>query len=287
MTDTLSPVRSHTSAQAARAQRAVVMAWVKFVVLLAVLAVVLAPIVVVLLLAFRPASGAISFYFGNFATVFGPGTLTANWLANSLIVALVTTVMSVVVGSCAGYVLSRARSGFVSAWSLMLFIIQSLPVIIFVVPLFVLFANLGLADSLVGVAIIYVGISMAVACWMMASYMDTIPVALEEAAWIDGSTIFGSFIRIVMRNSLPGVLSTAVFSFLVAWNEYLIAVVFLRTDLHLTLPVGLRFYFQQSQTDWGAVMAISVVMMLPPILVFAIFNRYFSVGGIGGSFAGR
>jgi multiple sugar transport system permease protein len=97
----------------------------------------------------------------------------------------------------------------------------------------------------------------------------------------------GSFLRIVLRNSLPGILSTATFAFLVAWNDYLVALVFLRSSGRFTLPVGIETFFQQHATDWGSVMAVSVVMLLPPAIVFGALNRYFSVGGIGGSFGGR
>ncbi len=93
--------------------------------------------------------------------------------------------------------------------------------------------------------------------------------------------------RIVLRNSLPGVLSTAIFAFLLAWNDYLVAIVFLKTDSGFTLPIGLQSFFQQTVTDWGSVMAVSVMMMMPPVIVFATLNRYFSIGGIGGALAGR
>ena len=77
---------------------------------------------------------------------------------------------------------------------------------------------------------------MAVATWMMAAYMDSIPISLEEAAWIDGASLFGGFVQVVLRNSLPGVLSTAIFTFLVSWNDYLVAIVFLRSATAFTLP---------------------------------------------------
>jgi multiple sugar transport system permease protein len=95
-------------------------------------------------------------------------------------------------------------------------------------------------------------------------------------------------VRVVLPNSLPGILSTAIYGFLVAWNDYLVALVFLRTDSRFTLPIGLQTFFQQNQTDWGPVMACAVIMLAPPpSLVFACLNRYFSVGGIGGSLAGQ
>lgn len=98
----------------------------------------------------------------------------------------------------------------------------------------------------------------------MAAYFDSIPITLEEAAWMDGCSVFGSFWRVVLRNSLPGVLSTAIFAFLLAWNDYLVAVIFLRSDQNYTLPIGLQTFFQQNQTDWGRVMSVAVVMMIPP-----------------------
>jgi multiple sugar transport system permease protein len=104
---------------------------------------------------------------------------------------------------------------------------------------------------------------------------------------MDGCSVFGGFLRVVLRNSLPGILSTAIFAFLLAWHDYLIAVVFLRSNENFTLQIGLQTFFQQNSTNWGLVMAVAVVMLLPPVILFAFLNRYFSVGGIGGSLAGR
>ena len=263
-------------------------AWWRFIFLILATAIVLVPIAVVVILALMPGLGssAHGLTLTNFAHVF-TGTQTLTWLGNSTVVTLATVVISVIVAAPAGYVLSRGRSKTVTGYSLLLFVVQSLPVITSVVPLFILFANFGLVDNLAGITIIYVGSSMSVATWMLAAYFDSIPASLEEAAWIDGTSIFGSFTRIVLRNSLPGILSTAIFSFLLSWNDYLVAAVFLRSDVNLTLPVGLESFFTQFGADWGHIMTIAVVMMLPPIIVFAALNRYFSIGGIGGSLAGR
>ncbi|SHH04217.1 carbohydrate ABC transporter membrane protein 2, CUT1 family [Kaistia soli DSM 19436] len=250
--------------------------------------VMLGPILAVFWLALRPRL---------YTDITGPtletfGYIFANtdillWLKNSAMVSILATIVSVMVAAPAGYVLSRGRGGAVSAYSLFIFVVQSFPVVVFVIPLFIMFASVGLVDSLGGVAIIYVASSIAVACWMMSAYFDTIPVTLEEAAWIDGCSVFGGFVRIVLRNSLPGVLSTAIYSFLLAWNDYLVALVFLRSDDRFTLPIGLQTFFQQNQTDWGPVMACAVVMLAPPVVIFALLNRFFSIGGIGGSLAGR
>ncbi len=262
--------------------------WWRFLVILVVTIVVLVPIAAVVWLSLQPGLGssATGITLENFGLVFTQ-TNVLGWLTNSLTVTLVTVLVAVVVAAPAGYVLSRGRNRLVSSYSLVLFMVQSLPSVISIIPLFILFAGLGLADNLVGVTIVYVGATMSVAIWMMAAYYDSIPIALEEAAWMDGASVFGGFARIVLRNSLPGILSTAIFCFLLAWNDYLIALVFLRSDQNFTLPVGLESFFQQNATNWGLVMAVAVVMMLPPIIVFSVLNRYFSVGGIGGSLAGR
>ena len=263
--------------------------WWRLLAVLVITAVVVIPIISVFVLSVTPSlnsSQATGFTFGNFTYVL-QNSEVVTWLENSLIIAAVTVVVCVIIASPAGYVLSRGRNRLVSSYALILFVVQSLPVVTAVIPLYILFSNLHLADTLGGVMIIYVGSTMSVAIWMMAAYFDSIPISLEEAAWIDGASVFGSFTRVVLRNSLPGVLSTAIFAFLLAWNEYLVALVFLRTDLNYTLTVGLNTFFQQNSTDWGSVMAVAVIMMLPPIIVFAVLNRYFSVGGIGGSLAGR
>jgi len=268
--------------------------WWRFAVLLVFTAVVLVPVAAVFVLSLQPpvseGSGASlaggSLGLASFTYVLTQ-TATPQWLGNSLLVSLVTVMVSIVVAAPAGYVISRGRHRLVGAYALLLFVIQSLPAIVTVIPLFILFASLGLVDSLSGVVIIYVGGSLAVATWMMAAYFDSIPFSLEEAAWMDGCSLGGAFMRIVLRNSLPGVLSTAIFSFLVSWNDYLVAVIFLRSSDNFTLPVGLQTFFQQHTTDWGPVMAVSVIMLLPPIVVFAFLNRYFSIGGIGGALAGQ
>ena len=263
--------------------------WWRFLAMFVITAVTLVPILAVVLLSLRPALGSTttaSFTLENFILIFSQ-TEVLTWLKNSMLVTIVTVLVSVAVAAPAGYVLSRGRSQLVSGFSLVLFVVQSLPIVTAVIPLFILFASFGLVDTLTGIMIIYVGSTMSVAIWMMAAYYDSIPINLEEAAWMDGCSVFGGFLRVVLRNSLPGILSTAIFSFLLAWNDYLVALVFLRSSTNFVLPVGVQSFFQQNSTNWGLVMAVAVVMMLPPVILFAALNRYFSVGGIGGSLAGQ
>ena len=262
--------------------------WWRFVLVLVITAIVIVPIVGVVVLALRPGLGssATGVTLENFKQVFEQTNIDY-WLENSLGVTIVTVIIALAVAAPAGYVISRVRNKLVSGYSLVLFIVQSLPVVTAVIPLFILFARLNLVDNLGGIVIVYVSSSLSVSIWMMAAYYDSIPISLEEAAWMDGCSLFGGFLRVVLRNSLPGVLSTAIFCFLLSWNDYLIALVFLRSDVNYTLPIGLETFFQQNATNWGLVMAVAVVMLVPPVILFAALNKYFSVGGIGGALAGR
>jgi multiple sugar transport system permease protein len=262
--------------------------WSRFALMSAITVLVVSPIGTVVMLAFRPSVSSTTtdlLTTENLVHIFS-STSVLPWLANSLSVVILTVTTSLVIGAPAGYVLSRGGGRMLSGYAVMLFVIKSLPLITAVIPLFILFAGMGLVDNLLGISIIYISASLAVGIWMFAAYFDSIPVSLEEAAWIDGCSIVGGFLRIVLRNSLPGVLSAAIFSFLTAWNDYLVAIVFLRSTSNFTLQVGIQSFFQQLQTDWGSVMALSLVMMLPPVFVFVVLHRFFNIGGIGGALAG-
>jgi multiple sugar transport system permease protein len=275
-----------TTAEPPRARRG---RWPYTLALLVITLVVLIPVIVTVVLSFTPQLSSTShsvFTLENFTYIFQQ-TQVLTWLRNSLIATSATVVVAVIVAAPAGYVLSRSRSRAISGYALILFIAQSFPQIVSIVPLFVLFAKFNLNDNLFGLAIVYVSITISVATWMMAAYIDTIPVALEEAAWIDGCSLFGGFVKIVLRNSLPGILSTAIFAFLLAWSDFLIAVVFLRSSGNYTLPIGLQTFFSENNTEWGYVMAVSVVVLVPPVIVFGFLHRHFSVGGIGGALAGH
>jgi multiple sugar transport system permease protein len=202
-----------------------------------------------------------------------------DWFENSLLLALGTVLVALLLGAPAGYALCRGRGRAVSAYALAVFLLQSFPAVLSVVPLFLLFAQLGLVDDLFGVGLVYLGLTIAVVIWMVSAYVDTIPIELEEAAWLDGCSVLGAFFRVVLRNALPAVLSAAIFVFLFVWNDYLVALVFLRSDANWTLGIGL--------TSAGHSPALAVLMSLPPVLVFVLLNRYFSVGGVGGALGSR
>ena len=254
--------------------------------------VVLFPLLTVILYAFQPgtalvsgSSQAFSFTLANFQYVFTQTDMIL-FLRNSAIVSCATAFVAVAIGAPAGYVLSRSRNKLLSIYSVALFVVQGLPVVVFLIPLFLLYTHLGLQNSLQGVVIAYVAISVPFAIWMMRSYFDSIPVEIEEASWVDGCSVVGAFLRVILPNSGPGILAAGIFSFLVAWNDFIIADVMLRSTSVTTMGIGLESLFTQYSAAWGAIMASSLLMMAPPLIVSAIFNRYFSLGGVAGSLGG-
>ncbi len=246
---------------------ATVARWGRFAALLGLAALVLGPLELIVGRAFQgPAEPTLDGLFG--APRFGPAL---TWFGNSLAVSTATVLVSLVVAAPAGYVLSRARGRRVSAYGLVLFALQSLPAVVLVIPLFVVFARTGLVDSLPGLTIVYIGSTIAVAVWMIAAATDAVPIAIEEAAWLDGCSIVGGYLRMVLPNLGPGLVSAAILVFLQAWNEYLVAVVFLRSDANKTLGVALA----GAQSP-----ALAVLMMLPPVLVVVLLGRFVRIGPV-------
>lgn len=257
--------------------------WARFLLAVVLTAVAVGPIAMVVAGAVRPAFGPSGLpTLENFAILL-LRTNTLLYLHNSLAVTVVAVAVTLTIAAPAGYVLSRGRGALVSGFSLALFILQSMPVVLAVVPLFFLFARFGLVDNLGGLTVIYVGLTLPPAIWMMGAYYDSIPIEMEEATWVDGASVFGGFVRVVLRNSLPGLVSTGIFAFLTAWNDYLVVLVFIRSTSNFTLPLGLQF----GGVGGGPGSAYAVIMMLPPVVLFLVLNRFFSFGGIGGSLAGQ
>jgi multiple sugar transport system permease protein len=249
--------------------------WWRFAALVAITAVVLVPIASPVVLAVQQADARGGILATVASLVSDPQILT--WFGNSIAVAGGTVLLAVAIGAPAGYVLARGRSRSVEGFALLVFALQSLPAVILVVPLFVLFASAGLVDSLPGLALIYVGSTAAVAIWTMSTSIAAVPVSLEEAAWLDGCSVLGGFVRVVLPNAVGGVLGTVVLTFLFVWNEYLIAVIFLTSPSNWTVGLGVVS---------GRVAVLGVATMLPPIVVFAVLHRFFRIGGVAGAVVG-
>jgi ABC-type glycerol-3-phosphate transport system permease component len=208
------------------------------------------------------------------------------YFGNSITIALGCTALTIGVAALAGYSLSRFRSPVIMGYSRVLLMVQMFPLILTLIPLFILFRELHLINTRTSVILLYTVVQLPFATWMFKAFFDAIPRDLEEAAQIDGASRLGAFWRIVLRLSGPGVAAVTIFSFLFSYNEYLIANIFLRDEEKMTIPVGVQLFMQQFQTDWGSLMAAASLAMLPTVLFFLFVQRYMVYGAVAGAVKG-
>ncbi|WP_134703869.1 carbohydrate ABC transporter permease [Ammoniphilus sp. YIM 78166] len=213
-------------------------------------------------------------------------TLFWTQFKNSLIVAFYGTLFSIIIAAFAGYAISRFRSLFITGFARSLLMLQMFPIILVLIPLFIMFRNLGLINTYFTVILLYITVHLPFSIWMYKGYFDAIPKELEEAALIDGCSRLQSFFRIILPISGPGIAAVAIFSFLFSWNEYLIASVFLRHEQLMTIPVGVQLFMQQYATDWGSLTAAATLTMLPVFVFFLFVQKYFISGSVAGSVKG-
>ena len=241
----------------------------------------LGPILWFILLAFRHASDAYNlppeFFFepdlGNFITTFvDPGNNRIQ-LLNSLIVSTGATLLSLPFALSAAYALSRfAMRGkeFIMNWYISLLIA---PPIVFVIPYFILMSRIGWAGSYQAMILTLQTLAIPFSVWLLKSFMDEVPLDLEEAAWVDGANRFMAFFRIIIPLALPGIIVTSMFTFVFSWNNVLFPLV-LSKQSTTTLPVGTISFFASTGIYWGHLAATAVVAMLPPMLIFLALGRY-------------
>ncbi len=229
---------------------------------------------------FWPADPTLSRY----ADVLDAGFARA--LRNSLKVAGATTVVGVAVAALAGYALARFQLPLRRYLLLMVMSVQMFPMVVLIIPLFVVMRNLRLLDSWTGLVIAYLTFTTPLAVWMLRSFLETIPKELEEAAMSDGATRVGAMVRVVLPLAGPGLAATAIFSFIAAWNEFLFALTFVKDERLRTLPVALQSFVGQQQADWGLIMAASVLFTVPVIIFFLAVQRRLVEGMVAGSVTG-
>jgi len=194
---------------------------------------------------------------------------------NSLFVSTITTVLSVVVAVPAAYAFSRFSFPGRNFLFFSVLLRNMFPAVIFLVPLFILMRVLGLINTPGSLILTYMTFGLPLAIWLLKGFYDNIPVQLEQAARIDGATRFQAFFTIVMPLSGPGIIATAIYSFIGAWNEYIYAYTFLNKNDQLTLPIGIQRFFSENTTDFPGLMAASFMMSVPVVVLFLVLQRYF------------
>jgi ABC-type glycerol-3-phosphate transport system permease component len=215
---------------------------------------------------------------GNYYKVLFESNIPRYFL-NSVIISVGSTFLALILAIFASY--GFARFDFRGKPLLQSFVLigQLLPTAAIIVPLFITLRVLGLVNTYWGLILVYMIITLPLSVWMLTSYFKAIPVELEEAAIIDGSSRLGILFRITLPLSTPGIVAVVVYAFVTTWNEFVFALCFATDSSVKTLPIGLAEFSTEFNTDWGAVMAASVVMTLPIALLFFSMQRLF-VGGL-------
>jgi arabinogalactan oligomer / maltooligosaccharide transport system permease protein len=201
------------------------------------------------------------------------------WMWNSLYVTLVVVLTGVVLASTAGYAFSRYRFPGRKSGLLSLLVTQMFPATMLLLPLFIMMAKLNLINTYLALMVIYSSTALPFCIWQMKGYYDTIPVSLEEAARIDGLGRFGSFYRIVLPLATPALVITALFSFMAAWTEYVVAAQIVYYEDMFTLPVGLKTFQANMSTEWGLYAAGALIVSIPVIVLFVVLSRWL-IGGL-------
>jgi arabinogalactan oligomer/maltooligosaccharide transport system permease protein len=208
------------------------------------------------------------------------------WLGNSALVSLAVTLTGVALASTAGYALSRFRFLGRSASLNGLLVTQMFPATMLLLPLYLILIKLGLIDSYLGVIIIYTATALPFCIWQMKGYYDTIPLSLEEAAGIDGATRWQAFRLVILPLAAPAMVITALFSFMTAWNEYVVAAIVLQDVDMFTLPVGLKMFQSNMSTQWGLYAAGALLVSIPVVILFLVLSRFLISGLSSGAVKG-
>jgi len=222
----------------------------------------------------------------NYAELFRI-TQFLRYFINTAVISMVAAVISIIIATCASYSLSRFRIPGGGIIAVALLLMYMLPEIVLGIPFMKIFLFLGLSDSLVALTIAYISITLPFSIWMLRSYIESIPTALEEAARIDGCTRFQGFLRVIVPQAVPGIMATTIFTFILCWNEYLYALILITSEQNKTLTLGLSILLGETAIySWGMLAAGSVLTVIPVIVLFVFFQKHIVAGFTAGAIKG-
>lgn len=212
--------------------------------------------------------------------------LFLQYALNSAFVAIATTILGLVLACTAAYALSRFRFAGRQAGLAAFLAVQMFPGTLLLMPLYVILHELGLLNRLFGLVLVYATTAIPFCVWTLKGYFDSLPKELEEAARLDGASTFGIFWKIMLPLAKPGLAVTGLFSFMTAWNEFILASTFLTDDSVYTLPVLLKSSVGRYSADWGLFAAGAILTSLPVMALFYFLQRYLVGGLTAGSVKG-
>jgi len=222
-----------------------------------------------------------TFSFAAYAGILGDPT-KVRFFINSYVVALAVVALTLVVAILASYAFSRYEFRFKRPINIIIVSVQAVPPITLLIPFFGLMVTLRLYNTYQGLILTYLVFTLPYAIIMLTGYFNTLPRDLDEAARMDGAGPMTVLWRILVPIAIPGIVSVGVYTFMIAWNEYLFALTLTRTDDMRTVPIGIQLLMGQNSYEWNEMMAMSILGCVPVLLLFLFFQRYF----IGGMTAG-
>lgn len=206
-------------------------------------------------------------------------------LVNSAIIATLTAVISLSLGSAAAYALSRLQVIGANKMLLGILATQMFPGIVIAIPLFLVFSQIGLIDTYPGLVIIYLSFTLPIVIWILKGFFDAIPPQLERAAAVDGASPFQVFRLVILPISLPALFAAGVFAFIESWNEFFFAIIFTRISVK-TAPIAIAEFSGQYQTLYGQMLAAAVLASIPVVVLAIIFRRFILEGFVEGAVKG-
>ena len=253
------------------------------IVILAAAAVMIVPIIWIFLAAFKTHVDVyqLKMFFSptlkNFLTVFESPYSLGGKLYNSTVVAGATVAIAIPVATCAAYSFSRFRLRGELTMLVLILATQFVPAVVIVLPFFVMFRDIGLLDTRVGLIMVNLALVMPFAIWMIKGFIDGIPIDTEEAALVDGSTRLQVIRNIVLPLAAPGLITSGIFCFIIAWNEFLFALILTNKDA-VTLPIGLALFKAEEGDLWNLLSAAGIIIMLPMFVLALIIRHHFVQG---------
>jgi len=206
------------------------------------------------------------------------------YFKNSVIISAVATFGCVMIGSLAGYSISRFRGGAFTVFKLMTYVLQMIPMGLVFLPMYIVIQNLGLYDTQGSVMFLYIGLNLCLNIWIMKGFFDTIPYEIEESAFMDGCGQYRSFMKIVMPLAGPGIACCSILTFMNTYNEMALASIFLKSPEIQPITLGMQQFSQQftAASSWGYIYAGAVLTTLPAVLVVFLAQKYI-IAGLSGA----
>jgi multiple sugar transport system permease protein len=219
-----------------------------------------------------------NFSFDAYTTILGD-PVKVRFFVNSYVVSLSVTALTLIVAIFAAYGFSRYEFRGKRALSMIIVTVQAVPPITLLIPFFGLMVTLKLYNTYQGLILTYMVFTLPYAIIMLTGYFNTLPKELDEAVKVDGAGALTALWRILVPIAIPGIVSVGIYTFMIAWNEYLFALTLTRTDDMRTVPIGIQLLMGQHSYEWNEMMAMSILGCIPVLILFLFFQRYF-IGGL-------